>query len=729
MYRDRKSWLAPAGRLQTVFGIVLSMPLICGPLLAAESDQGAEPGAGLAEVIVTAEKREESLQNTPISIAAFTSEELETRRVGSIADLGTVVPNLQVSPHPNTGATVRAMIRGIGEPSADQTRDPPVAIYVDGVYVSRGQGLASQLAELERVEVLRGPQGSLYGRNATAGAINFITKAPELGKFGGQQSFTFGRFNQFMSRTSLNIPVGDTLAFDLAYASITKDGFVANTGPGAARFGDIDRKGVRGAVLWKPNGIFEGRYTFDSTWLYDTSPFVAVAGIYPATGTRPDSGSSGTAPLRPGSSRVQGHNLTLSYDVREHMTLRSVTGYREVQDNTHQAYNPGPARVYLPLYNNSITDQRQFSEELQLIGEALDGGLKYVGGLYYFTESGDAVKETIQMGTINPRIPDWKNKAYAIFGQTTWTPKVLDQRLHVTVGARWSKDEREASIFERSIRPVGPPVVTIDSSGSQSFDNFSPSGSVQFDLSQDVNVFARIARGYKTGGYNPSASSSAAFARGFGPETLTSYEAGFRSELLGRRLRVNATAFYSDYKDIQTNVFDPLNTRIFDIINAGKAETSGVELEVTALVFEGFILSGGYGYTNPKFKEVRDLGGNDVTSGFRFTHAPKNSFTVAADYKSHETPAGVVEANVNYGWQDKFFGVATDKRLIAPSYGLLNARLGLADVAGIKGLRVAVWGQNLTDETYYLNHFAFGDVPVAMYGEPRAYGVDISLKF
>lgn len=718
-----------AARLAAGSFLVSSALLLAAPALAAEASKDAEPAAALEEVIVTAEKREENLQNTPISIAAFSSEALETKRIASIADLGTMVPNLQVSPHPNTGTTVRAMIRGIGEPSAVQTRDNPVAVYVDGVYVGRGQGLANELAELERVEVLRGPQGTLYGRNATAGAINFITKAPELGEFNAQQGFTFGRFNEFRSRTSVNLPVGDTLAFDLAYVINKKDGFVQNRGAGASRFGDVDRKGVRVAALWKPIGEFEARYTYDSTWLEDTSLYVAAVPFYPAEGERPRSGSSGATPLRPADSRVQGHNLTLNYDVAETLKIRSISGYREIWDETYQAYNPDVVRPFLPLYNYSTTDQKQFSEELQFIGDALDGRFEYVGGLYFFTESGDGLAQSTLPTALNPRSFDWKNKAYAVYGQGKWTPEVLDRRLHIALGGRWSKDERESSVLATVVPNVGPTLVLIDAAGATSFDDFSPSGTVQFDIRDDINVFARIAKGYKTGGFNPTASSGAAFARGFGPETLMSYEAGIRSELFGRRIRFNATAFYSEYDDIQTNVFNPFNTRIFDVINAGKAVVQGVEAEITALLFEGFTVSGSYGYVDADFKKVVDLGGNDITSGFHFVHAPRNSFTLGADYKSRPTAAGVVEVSLSYGWQDKFFGVTTPGTLIADAYGLLNGSIALSDVAGIDGLRVAVWGRNITDTTYYATHFAFGDVAVAMFGDPRAYGLDISMRF
>ncbi len=613
------------------YAIALGLLGLAAPAFAQDAESTAS--GGLSEIVVTAQKRAESLQDTPISISAFDSEALEAKRVVSLADLSSAVPNMQVSTHPNTGTTLRVTIRGIGEASATQTRDAPVAVYVDGVYVAKGQGLANELAELERVEVLRGPQGTLYGRNATAGAINFITRPPALGEWKAKQSVTLGSRSEFRSRTSVNIPIGETLAAELTYVRVKKHGFVRNLGPGSKRFGDTDRQAVRGALLWRPSDNFEARYTYDSSWLEDTSPFNQAVPLYPVE-VRQRKGNLGGPAVRPGDSRVQGHNLTLTYDLSDNLTLKSITGYRKLRDQTYQIYNPGPVRAFFPVSNGNSTNQKQFSQEFQLVGDALDGGLKYVGGLYYFSETGDSNDTSLQPTSFNPRLAHWNNKAYAAFGQATWTPQFLDERLHITVGARWSKDKRKADVFSTRTPPGGATTVLLNASGDQSFSDFSPTGTIQFDIDNNVNIYAKISKGYKTGGFNPTASSQSRFTAGFKPETLVSYEAGLKSELFDRRIRFNVAAYYSKYKDIQTNVFDPFNSRIFDVINAGRAVTQGFEADLTALLFEGMTVSGSYGYADPKFKKVVDLGGNDVTDLFRFTFAPKNSFTLSADYKS-----------------------------------------------------------------------------------------------
>lgn len=702
---------------------------------AVRRDTGSEPAAvdrtaAIEEVIVTAQKREERLQDVPISIAALDARVIESKGIKTLLTVGDLVPNVLIAPHSNSPNSVVVFIRGIGTNGTHTTLDPAVAIYIDGIYQARATGLGAELAELERVEVLRGPQGTLYGRNATAGAVNFITQAPVLGELHFKQSFTVGNLSEFRSVSSLNVPLGDELAVELDYLNVRKDGFIRNLGTGSEYFGNQDRQGARFAARWVPNEAFELRYSYDSSWLDDTSSFLATVAPYPAESPRPSHGSPLVRNMKPNDTRSQGHTLTLSYELGEGLTLKSLTGYREVDAFEYQDYLTG---VFSPVPVFTISDhntQKQFSEELQLLGKALDGRLDYIAGLYYFRESGGA-DYVAGMPTSNTlRLTDFRNVAYAVFTQGTWTPRVLDERLHLTAGIRWSRDEREAAVLNRSVPLTGGPGTTlIDGRGEGSYSNVSPTAIVRFDLSDDANAYGKISRGYKGGGYALSASSSASFARGFGPESLTTYEVGLKSEWLGRRLRFNTALFYNDYKDIQTNVWDPNNPRLLDVINAGKATTQGLEVDVTAQLLDSFSVSGSYGYVDAKYDEVRDLGGNDITSRFQFVLAPETSFSLSADYRSPQTRLGIVEANLGYTWQDKQFGVATDPRYVVGSRGLLSTRLGLAGVGGIEGLRLAAWGRNLTDEDYQERSFGIGTAFVGIFGQPRSYGVDLSMEF
>jgi len=300
----------------TVYVALFSLTATASSVAIAQTspDQARSTSSGgLDEIIVTAQKRAESLQDTPISIAALDAEALETKRVTSLVELASGVSNVQISPGTVSPNSVRIMIRGIGQLGNEVTRDAPVAVYQDGVYLGRTQGMGNELADLERVEVLRGPQGTLYGRNATGGAINFITKAPELSEFSFEQKFTVANLDEFRSRSAVNIPVGDVLAIGLSYVRAKRDGFIRNIGSGEPWFGSLDRNGFRAAALWTPGEALEARYTFDYTKIKDTPNFAAVVPFFPPDAERPTTGSPFVAAFQPNSTRDQGHTLTLSY--------------------------------------------------------------------------------------------------------------------------------------------------------------------------------------------------------------------------------------------------------------------------------------------------------------------------------------------------------------------------------------------------------------------------------
>ena len=201
----------------------------------AQEQAADQAGTGVEDIVVTAQKREESLQDTPISIVALTASDLEKKGVSGLVDLRSQVPNLQLTPHPNSGSTTQVFMRGVGLNDDQITQDPSVAVYMDGVYVARSQGMALEVADLARVEVLRGPQGTLYGRNATGGAINFITAKPRLGEFGAKAQLSLGNYDLRRFKVGVNVPVGDQLAVNLAFVKMKQDGFIDNPGTVASR--------------------------------------------------------------------------------------------------------------------------------------------------------------------------------------------------------------------------------------------------------------------------------------------------------------------------------------------------------------------------------------------------------------------------------------------------------------------------------------------------------------
>ena len=709
---------------------VLVLGTVCGLPGMAMAQEISRNQSGIEEIVVTAQKREENLQRVPVSIVALAGEALENRGVSDVTDLRTVVPSLQIEPHPNSAATAVVFIRGIGNPDDQITQDPGVALYFDGVYVARSQGLVGEVAELQRVEVLRGPQGSLYGRNATGGAINFITKAPELGRFGAQQQLTLGNDAQFRSRTRVNIPLGETAALELGYLRSEKNGFVRNLGSGVKRFGDKRRDGYRAAMLWQPSEHFEIRYAYDRSDIEDTPAFLAMVPFYPAKADRPTAGSPFVNNLQRGDVTTQGHNLTATWKPGENLTLKSITGYRKLHNKTYQDYHTGIAGPF-PFFTTAVDmKQKQFSQELQLIGEAFNSQIDYVLGAYYFDESAKGFDTMVTSQAVSDRFVTADNKSYAAYGQMTYSPDFLDGKLHLTAGLRWSKDKRQATNRTIDTPLAGLPVISPVGHGDRSFSNVSPTFVLAYDITDKVSAYAKVVRGYKTGGFNVRASSITRFNEGFDAETLTSYEAGLKSTLFDDRLRVNVAVHKADYKDIQINVgSDPNRPNTTDVLNAGEATIQGVELDITVKPARTLTLSASYSYLDAKYDKIIDAHGDNIAGSFVYRDAPKNTVSASLQYDFPQTPFGNPSLFVDYYYQSKVYGRVVDSRFVNSGYGLLNARLSLSDIpfAGGKG-RVALFGRNLTNKNYYIAHFTAA-VPTAIFGEPRAYGAELQLEF
>jgi len=704
--------------------------------LALGGAQGAI-AAGLEEVVVTAQKREESSQSTPVSLAALGSAELENKGISGLFDLRATVPNLQLTTHPNSSATTRVFLRGIGNNDDQITQDPSVAIYLDGVYMARSQGLAMDVADIERVEVLRGPQGSLYGRNATGGAINFITKSPRIGEWGFQQSFTVGNRDLLRSRTQGNMPLGDSAALQLSYLKMRKDGFVRNLGTGVDRFGDQDRDAYRLAWLWEAAADVSVRYSYDRSNINDTPAFLTAVPLYPEQGRRASHGSPLVRDLRRNDIVAKGHNLLVSWDINDHLSLKSITGYRQLDNETYQDYNTG-VRAPVPtlqIYFDSA--QKQFTQELQLIGDAFDSRLEYVAGLFYLDESADSYDYTRPAqqspGVWLDRDITIDNKAYALFAQGTYTPAMAEDRLHITLGGRFSRDERRATLLNTTRLDNGTLLPASPGDGDRAFHNFSPSLIVAYDLTADVNLYGKIVQGYKTGGFNVRASTIARFNEGFDEENLISYELGVKSEWWQHRVRLNAAVFHADYDDIQVNVQSPTSATVTDVLNAGKASIDGFEMDLTVRPVESFTATLNYAYLDADFDKVKDLAGNNVAWKFRFVQAPLHTYNINLHYDLPMSPIGLFSLLADYAWQSDKFNSPGNPGYATTSYGLLNARLNLSEIPVAAGqLRLGLWGRNLEDKEYYVDFFNGGGspaVPSAVFGEPRSYGIDLTYEY
>ena len=679
----------------------------------------------LEEVIITAQKREQGLQEAPISLAVFDQGAIERLGITNVGDIANNVPNLRATTFGVSPTTLRFYIRGIGIADAQVTQDPPVGIYLDNVYLARNTSLTLDVADIERIEVLRGPQGTLYGRNTTGGAINMVTVKPS-NEFQFKQLFSFGKYSHLRSKTIANIPLSDTFAAKIAYEHNERDGWIENKGQGDD-FNQYDRDAGRIDLRWTPNEDFTLDYSYDRSEndftanYYQVGELSALAGIIlPGVITpsydRPDKAVLPTR-LKNSKDESWGHALTLSYQTGWG-ELKSITAYRELEQYAYMDYSSNPT---VSIFTNDPLDMEheQFSQELQLIGNSRDNSLEYVAGLYYFSEEGSEVAlDTLPLfGLLLPRDVQAENDAIAAYAEVAWTPDGSSPWT-LTAGGRYTRDKREASN-------------NIDPKADVTYSNFSPSLMATYALSDEINLYAKVVTGYKSGGYNLRATF---FAQDFDEETLTSYEFGWKAELMDRRLRFNGALFFMDYEDLQLNILVPNqpNPTLTQTQNAGEAEISGLEVDLTVAVSESLTASLAYGYLDTEVKKVK----GDDASLWDLANSPRHSLSTNINWKVAEFELGQVEYDIDYSWRDDS---RTDSRIntgsAIDSYGVLNMRLSLTgqDWFGDGEYTVALWGRNLNDEEYFTDTFgSFNGIHAAdigSYGDPRTYGVDLSYSF
>lgn len=546
-----------------------------------------------------------------------------------------------------------------------------------------------------RIEVLRGPQGTLYGRNTTGGAINFITRAPRLGELGFRQDLTAGNRDRFASRTRANVPMGEKAAAEISYLRVKEDGFVRNAGTGVPRFGDQDREAWRAAFLWQPHERVDLRYTFDQSELKDTPVWMAAVPLYPAEADRPTRSSETVTDLIANDITGLGHNLTITVEINEALTLKSISSYRELSNFTYMPYHPGLLAPPPFLTNIVDMDQEQVTQEFQLVGTALDSRMEYVAGAYYFDEEARSHDTNL---------------------------------LPLTAGGRWSRDERKATKQDTTTLANGMVVPAPKGTADRTFTDFSPSAAVAYDITDDLSVYAKVATGYQTGGFNLTASTQTRFSEGFGPEYADSYELGLKSTWFGNRLRLNAALFTTERTDMQVSVPDPNNLSITDMFNAGKATINGFEMDLAARPIAALDLSLAYAWMEARFDRITNSLGQDVKHLYAYDQVPRHKASATAGHEWPTTRFGVPTASVTYSCQSKM-DASPSLGAVIGSYGLLDARAGLGEIPMRRGkLRFSLWGRNLTDEEYYNFHFIYV-VPTAMFGDPRSYGADLTLEF
>ncbi|WP_170150200.1 TonB-dependent receptor [Parahaliea mediterranea] len=762
----------------------LQLMAAAGACVAATADvaaqstsaSGAQASGALEEVVVTARRREESLQNIPIAVTALSADQLADLQISNFGEVGVTVPNLSVETQFGSGSAPLFTLRGQATGSTKFQVDSRVGLYIDDVYLGRAIASAFDLASTCQLEVLRGPQGTLFGRNSTGGAINFRSCAPAE-EFEGQVEVTAGDYD--LTRVRATVDTGEYNGFSarLTYLNSSNDGYVDNRVGGTTKvlsapvgeieaadsFGEEDSEAIGLALRYTGIDGLQLDYRFDYTDKENsqlgvqllgfvdpgTAGLFAASGGIPASTKRLDSlplDFTGTGELE-----VSGHAFTLQYELSDSLAIKNILSYREFEEHTGgndidgNALDgaalgaPGVPFAYISSLN--VRDQEQVSNEFQLIGthEKLD----WLLGLFYFKEEGDSYgpvfigglwlpPEPIQVGNVSTFVPNdffaggeeaVENESRAIYGSLNYH---LTEAWTLSGGVRYTKDDREEVIKQVAFIPPG-------SKFDADFSYVDWDVSATYQWNDDTSLYGKVATAHLSGGVLGGVS--------FDEEKIINYELGIKSDWLDKRVRLNAAVFHAKVDDLQTSEFSPSTGTI--IINSGESTQDGIELELTALLWEGLTLNATYGYLN-----------DDKEGDLRYLYPESNAY-LGLQYDFPSTRWGLWSARLDASWEDESYGLACpvgasvgeggncinldqvnrqlDRAITKGANTQLSARLTLAEIPlggnGVQG-RISLWGKNLldTDELEFPRSLGNGTI-VGTFQIPRTWGVDLSVSF
>jgi iron complex outermembrane receptor protein len=698
----------------------------------------------LEEVVVTARKREENLQETPLSVVSFGGDLLESQDVTNILALDVKIPNVAIGGSGGLGSSNAAFfIRGIGSTRNAVNQESAVALYVDDSYYGRTDGALLSVMDVARIEVSRGPQGTLFGRSATSGAIRYITNNP-VDELKGSVQLTLGSEDRRDIKGMVNVPLGDAVALRLVGASLNQDGYVKGVLSGKD-YGEVGSDMVRAKLRWDITDKVETLFTLDYTQMDTDGGAAILLGVNPVApfvGLEAGAGPEYDARVLPVGqydksyqtgenfidSENTGGNFTLNWEISDDISFKSSTSWREIDIEGAYDADGTQASLFEQSYRRDV---ETFSQEFQLAGAAMGGSFDWVTGIFYYEEESSderLVASTVNAGapTSSTRIVDpIETESLAVYGQGTYD---LNDRWSITAGLRYTKDEKD--IFANELNAFGGEKVPGGVTNDDSWSAITGRLSLEWQATDDIFTFASFARGYRSGGFNDRIRTDLPDdnfgVSSFDEETLDMFELGIRSELFDNRLRLNLTAFYGEYTDQQLSALIPGTTRaVFQ--NAGESSLSGLEGEVIWVLSEILTMDATFALLDTQFDKL-DEGVTGVTLDSEFARAPKKSFSVGleADFEA-------IVARADYGWKDDANLVEVDgANIVQESYGLLSANITYKPIDA--SWSVSVFGNNLTDEEYLLGGLdlttaAPTGTSAAEPGRFREYGIKFNWDF
>ncbi|CAN5735806.1 TonB-dependent receptor [soil metagenome] len=738
----------------------------------------------VAEIVVTSERRETKLQDTPVSVSAFSQETMAARGATNLQDLGNFTPNLelhQTNRPAGGGSAYASYIRGVGTGDFQFPTDPGVGVYVDDVYLARAVGGLMSLDDIERAEVLKGPQGTLFGRNTIGGAINIVTEKPDLGELSGVLKARVGNYGRTDVALAINGPIiAGKLAGKLSASFLNSDGW--STRLDHQNGNNEHRIVFRTALRYVPTDTLDVQFNADYSEQNNVGPqgyliryLTSPAPFPPAKAARFNTYAAAGENLRLGlpagslydnrwattdpytnnalqggydDYQIGGASVVATWDVNDALTIKSVTAFRGVSakigvdgDQTPYSLQTSQTEMY----------DHQYSQELQFFGTAMDDRLKYLVGLYAFQENGSSKLYTESFHGIWENIPlalrtnsdaadtftyfYMKAKSYAVFTQESFA---ITPQIELTLGGRYNWDEKDYA-FAVNFTQRGVAQVPF-SRDSQSWESFTPKAGINWRPADNILVYASYQEGFKSGGWGSSNSALSPTPR-YEPETIATWEIGAKTGWFDRRLTANVAVFQSDYKDIQFTVqkVDPVTgANLRTTQNSGDADIQGFEAEFVAVPTDGLTLNMGVGYVDAKFSRLTPQAlaildpfnrPNAVKIGDPLPQVPDWSVSGGAQYVFH-LGAGDLTVRGDASYKGDQFLTLGDPTSFQAAYTLYNAAITFAPNA-VPGLELSLNGTNLSDEVYYAYHATLPPTgeEVALPVQPRLVYATAKFKF
>jgi len=721
------------------------------PALAYAQAPAADQAAGtVEELVVTARRREESLKDVPVAVSAVSGERLAQTGAVDLTTLQRSTPNTTVQVARGSNSTLISFIRGVGQQDPLWGFEPGVGLYVDDVYVARPQAAVLDVFDIERVEVLRGPQGTLYGRNTIGGAIKYVTAKiegdPEL-----KLKANLGSYKQRDIVASAKARVNDMVGVGLTWASFNRDGFGTNLVTGAQHY-DKDVTAARATLEFTPSEDLFFRLAGDI--VTDRSnprhghrelPTLNVLGqTVPGGGvlrnvydTRAGSGDHNLVEAR-------GVSLLGEWNVNDQITLKSISAYRAGEtEGTIDFDTEQPAYLDIPARYND----HQFTQELQLLytGERVQG----VFGVYYLNATAAGAFDTVlgQANLTTATAGHVDTESWSIFGDVSYD---VTDALKVSLGGRYTKDEKTGQVYRQNFTGLKSPLFgnnlavpgllrsNFESDGE--YEKFTPRVSVSYDLNDDLTSYVSYSQGFKSGGFDMRADQilTPNSADGYEPETVQSYEGGLKGYFFDRRLSLNTALFYAKYKDQQVTIQTPVGTSIASqVLNVGKSHMWGAEVEGQAHLADSLTANFSLGYINAEFDEYRALNPatgqiEDFADSRVFQNTPKWNGSVSMTYTADLGDHGTIALIPALSYRSAFNMFEIPSILDQSGYWLADASLVWTSVDA--KYRVGLHGKNLTDEQYRVGGYnfpggLFGNSVTAYYGPPRTVTLSLEAKF